>query len=193
MTRLICALVLLCQLTGTAVFAAGARGNELDERNKAFRKWQALAERGNAAAQFNVGLMFARGQGVGQDLSKAATWYRRAAKQGHAKAQLNLGYMYARGHGVPGDPLEATRWFHLAAMQGHAIAQANLGRQFYSADGVPEDYPRSWAWFDRAAAQGDRESRRNQKIILQIMSPAQIVEAQELSRELCAKIPNCTK
>ena len=46
------------------------------------------ADQGHAGAQFNLGHMYANGQGVPQDDAAAANWYRRAADQGHTGAQL---------------------------------------------------------------------------------------------------------
>jgi TPR repeat protein len=48
------------------------------------------AQAGDAEAQFNLGVMYDRGQGVPQDDVQAAEWYRKAAEQGHAAAQNNL-------------------------------------------------------------------------------------------------------
>ncbi len=59
------------------------------------------AQAGDAEAQFNLGVMYDRGQGVPQDDVQAAEWYRKAAEQGHAGAQHNLGSAYYDGRGVP--------------------------------------------------------------------------------------------
>ena len=59
------------------------------------------AEQGDARAQFNLGAMYANGEGVPEDDAEAGRWYRLAAEQGNAGAQLNLGNMYADGEGVP--------------------------------------------------------------------------------------------
>ena len=40
------------------------------------------AAQGDAAAQFNLGLMFEHGHGVPRDCVEAARWYRKAAAQG---------------------------------------------------------------------------------------------------------------
>ncbi|MFC1492271.1 tetratricopeptide repeat protein, partial [Nitrospinota bacterium] len=56
--------------------------------------------KGNAAAQFNLGQMYRRGQGVLQDYKEAVKWYRKAAEQGDVKAQNNPGVMYRNGQGV---------------------------------------------------------------------------------------------
>lgn len=93
---------------------------------QAIRLLRPIAEKGNALAQYNLGMMHANGQGVPQDFHEAVKWYRLAAVQGNARAQTNLGAMYAIGRGVPQDFHEAEQWWRLAAAQGNADAQNNL-------------------------------------------------------------------
>ncbi len=81
----------------------------------ALREWRPLAEQGNANAQFFLGVMYDKGQGVRQDLREAARWFRKAAEQGVAEAQSNLGFMYGYGEGVPQDYAQAYMWYDLAA------------------------------------------------------------------------------
>ena len=40
----------------------------------ALREWTALAEQGHAGAQYNLGLMYARGRGVPRDDEQAVKW-----------------------------------------------------------------------------------------------------------------------
>ena len=42
---------------------------------EAARWYRKAADQGNAAAQFNVGMMYELGQGVMQDYAEAARWY----------------------------------------------------------------------------------------------------------------------
>ena len=124
--------------------------------------WLRLAaEQGHAEAQFNLGLMYVRGEGVPQNFAEAVTWFRRAAKQGHAEAQFYLGLMYVRGEGVPEDWAEAVNWVRLAAKQGHAEAQNNLGDMYYYGQGVPWAYAEAAKWYRLAAKQGDAEAQFN--------------------------------
>ncbi len=58
------------------------------------------AEQGYAAAQHNLGVMYAHGKGVPENDKIAVKWYTKAAEQGHGNAQHNLGVMYDKGHGV---------------------------------------------------------------------------------------------
>jgi uncharacterized protein len=54
-------------------------------------------------AQYNLGAMYARGQGVPQDFAQAFDWFGKAADHGNADAQVSLGELYAEGYGVPQD------------------------------------------------------------------------------------------
>ncbi len=68
----------------------------------AFRKFLALAEHGNAEAQYYIGVMYSEGQGVPQDNAEAVAWYRRAAAQGDANARFIVGLQ------IPGQPESGT-------------------------------------------------------------------------------------
>jgi len=75
-------------------------------------KWYRLAaEQGDAEAQFQLGKMYANGDGVARDDAEAVKWYRKAAEQGDAGAQFVLGEMYTKGQGVPRNNTEAAKWF----------------------------------------------------------------------------------
>ena len=87
---------------------------------------KAVAEHGDATAQFNLGYMYATGEGVPKNDAEAARWYRMAAEQGVARAQHNLGYMYGTGEGIPKDYVQAYAWFNIAAAQGEKIAKESL-------------------------------------------------------------------
>ncbi|MBR0203611.1 MAG: sel1 repeat family protein, partial [Synergistaceae bacterium] len=56
-----------------------------------------LAQKGEAKAQYHLGVLFNDGKGVPQDFVQAAKWYTQAASQGHIKAQLYLGLLYQKG------------------------------------------------------------------------------------------------
>ncbi|WP_146117165.1 tetratricopeptide repeat protein, partial [Haemophilus influenzae] len=108
-------------------FQQGLEATKRGDYQTAFKLWLPLAEQGNASIQFNLGLMYKKGQGIKQDDFEAVKWFRKAAEQGVADAQLNLGNMYAKGLGVKQDDVEAVKWYRQAAEQGNAKAQFNLG------------------------------------------------------------------
>ena len=78
---------------------------------------------GHASAQYNLGVMYANGEGVLKDEAEAVRWYRLAADQGLAISQLNLGVMYATGKGVLKDSVLAHMWSNIAGANGNASAR----------------------------------------------------------------------
>lgn len=80
-------------------------------------------------AQYDVGLMYARGQGGATlDVAQAHEWFRSAARRGHAGAQYMLGVAYVSGVGVDADPWEAFQWFFRSHDQGNLQATYQLSR-----------------------------------------------------------------
>ena len=86
------------------------------------------AEAGDAAAQTNLGIKYAKGEGVPQDSKEAVKWLRKAAEQGDARAQYGLGLSYELGRGVLKDSVSAYAWFSLAAYNGSEHGAQDLDR-----------------------------------------------------------------
>ena len=114
---------------------------------------KALAEKGDAKAQYNLGGMYLRGEGVEKDLKEGIKWYRKAAEQNYALAQYGLGWMYQYGQGVEKDIKEAVKWYRKAAEQNHPDAQYNLGVMYDNGEGVGEDDKEAVKWYRKAAGQ----------------------------------------
>jgi TPR repeat protein len=188
MKRLILLAVLLWPVGAVADLAAGLEAAKRGDFATAMREWRPLAEQNNAKAQFNLGLMYAQGDGVPEDDAEAVRWYRLAAEQGYASAQLNLGLMYGKGEGVPEDKAKAVKWYRLAAKQGKARAQYNLGVMYAKGEGVPEDDVRAYAWWNLSAAQGYKDAAEYKKRKRKEMTSAQIAKAQNLSNTLAQRI-----
>lgn len=120
----------------------------------AVRWFRRSAEQGHALAQFNLGLMYYKGESGPQDFAEAARWFRRAAEQGHANAQSGLGFMYEIGGGVPHNLVQAHKWHNLAA--------------FRASSSDPDLREKAVRSRDRVAAR---------------LTPAQLAKAQRLARE----------
>jgi TPR repeat protein len=126
---LILPVLLLTLLVGTPAFSAdfqkGFTAYESGDYATALRELEPLAKQGLAAAQYNLGFMYAKGQGVPQDYKTAVKWWRLSAEQGLAAAQSNLGLMYDHGTGVLQDYVRAHMWFNIAAISGNKVASKN--------------------------------------------------------------------
>ena len=147
--------------TGAELSVRGEAYYERDALAAALPEILPLAERDDVDAQFQLGLMYAYGEGVPADDVKAAKWFRMAAERGHADAQTILGVVYALGKGVPEDDAEAMKWLRMAAEQGHGGAQNNLGDMYAFGRGVREDDAEAMKWYRMAAEQGIIEAQYN--------------------------------
>lgn len=112
------------------------------------------AKAGDAGAQYDLGVVFARGDGVPQDYAKAAGWFREAAITGNVAAQYNLGVLYEHGLGLPQNMNEALIWYHSAAARNYPSAEYNLAISYAQGQGTPQDLVSAARWYLRAAQQG---------------------------------------
>ena len=174
-------LSILCFAIPTwADFKAGMEANDREDYATALREWQPLAERGDALAQYNIGLLYRKGRGVPQDDVQARNWYAKAAAQGLAKAQFSLGTLYFR---ASQDYQQALRWFRLAADQGEALAQTKIAIMYDEGQGVPRNIIQAYKWYSLAATSGDKSAPLLRDRTAQQMTPAQITKAQALANE----------
>ena len=105
-----------------ADFQAGLDAYNRGDYDTALKEFRPLAGQGVTVAQFTLGGMYEKGQGVPQDYQEAVQWFRLAAEQGYALAQNNLGAMYANGLGVRQNFVQAYMWATLAASQNVELA-----------------------------------------------------------------------
>ncbi|WP_217619318.1 tetratricopeptide repeat protein, partial [Achromobacter sp. GbtcB20] len=115
------------------------------------------ALQGDCAAQFNLGLMYKRGQGVDASGKQALYWFRQAAAAGDRGAQRQPGLAYAEGLGGKPDPRRALAWLQRAAGHGDREAQFILGTVYANGRAglqVDRDDASAFEWYSRAASQG---------------------------------------
>ena len=83
--------VLALGVTSSVVFSSpfedGKAAYDRGDYATALLLWRSAAEEGSADAQFQLGLMYHKGDSVAQDFKEALKWYRLAAEQGYAYTQ----------------------------------------------------------------------------------------------------------
>jgi TPR repeat protein len=124
---------------------------------KAFSEWKVSAEAGFADAQFDLGVLYAHGLGVPQDLDRAERWYRRSAEQGNRDAEFALGEMYSRGWGAGArDQANAMRWLQVEnAGDGMPTGDWDSVADY----GQPKDQKQAAYWYRLAAEKGLAEAQ----------------------------------
>ena len=152
--------MLFWSMVGAADLEAGRTALDQAEYATGHAELLSDAEAGNAEAQYELGDIYERGEGVPADEQEAMKWYRMAADQGHALAGLNLIRLVMSkamdGSSQARERLrqEAAKWFRPAAEQGIDIAQIGLGYSYERGWGVPQDDREAVKWFRMAAEQG---------------------------------------
>ena len=89
---------------------------------QAFFWMQAAAEQGITEAAYELGAIYAQGQGVPRSYALAARWYREAAKKNNRDALYALGQIYELGLDVRKSTARALEYYRRAAQAGSKAA-----------------------------------------------------------------------
>lgn len=142
-----------------------------------FEEHLQAAVSGETGGQYEVGIMYLKGQGVEQDRVQAAHWLKAASASGHqeaasrlrrmneqqekfnklkikassgdADAQYDIATMYLQGQGTERDTAEARQWLSRLAGRKHEKAITRLGILSYKGEGGPVDYAAAFALFEQ--------------------------------------------
>jgi localization factor PodJL len=125
----------------------------------------AMAEKGDPAAQYDLGVRLAEGRGMDRDAKAALKWLEKAANKGLAPAQFRIGSMYREGKGITADNAKALDWFKRSAQRGNARAMHNLAVVLAEGVGGAPDYAGAGEWFRKGAEFGIKDSQFNVAIL----------------------------
>src|SRR5262249_17833127 len=155
------------------------------------REWyEKAAEKGDAKAMVNLGLLYKKARGVAQDYVKAREWYEKAAAEGHTDAMANLGLLHIKGRGVAQDYVKAREWYEKAAAEDHTHAMVNLGLLYTKGLGVTQDYAKAREWYEKAVAKGNTDAMASlEKLpIMEAAAAGRYAKALQLQESLAAKV-----
>ena len=116
--------------------------------------WKDEAQQGTTDAQYALGLVLLKGQGVRSNPKQSLQWFEIAAKAGNTTAMFNLGGMYWEGIGTTADPTMAVYWWTRAAEKRDPASQFNLGLAYYFGRGVPRNPAQATFWIQMAETNG---------------------------------------
>ena len=122
----LCAILLpFCSFGGAATLQSALAAKDSGAFETAFMQFKQLATSGDAAAQFQLSLLYAAGRGTQPDAKESLYWLRLSAARGDPQAQSNLGVAFTKGRGVAQDLIRAWVWFSAAAVSGDSVATTN--------------------------------------------------------------------
>jgi uncharacterized protein len=126
-----------------------------------------LARRGDARAQYEIGMLHYQGRLSGNyEYEEALKWLRLSADQGYREASSVLGEMYDRGRGVNADDTLAMKYLKLAAEKGDVHSQNTLAKRYFDGRGVIRDESLARYWIQRAANQNYARSQMGLAVLL---------------------------
>ena len=139
----------------------------------------------SAVSNYELGMAYATGNTLEQDILKAFDHFTRSAQQGYAPAQYRLGVAYANGDGTGKDLTKAVEWYEKSARQGHTIAQRSLAVIYMDGqEGIEQNKPLALAWYNFLAETGNRMDIHRRDFLLQELSDEEIRQSREITTEI---------
>ena len=120
----------------------------------AFSLLREAADAGDLAAEYNLGICYLTGHGVGRSVPDALVHIRYTAKRGHKSAMYTLAALYFNGSLIPKDWEEAAKWAKAAAeaLEGDdSDAEYFWGRCLLLGHGVDRDPEEAIKWLSSAS------------------------------------------
>lgn len=167
------AVLILSSTTALSGFDDGVSDYRSGNYSAAFKEWSDAAEQGDVDAQYNLGCLYLRGEGVAKNRTMADEWLQRAADQGDVDAATSL--LFSKPMTEEGRKkffamkMKSTTKFRLTfvaqlsdgrlhrrpcstdASDGAAI-EFNLGQMYETGTpGFPQDDRQAAEWYRRAA------------------------------------------
>lgn len=154
MTRLPFILSILLALSALSSFAQTQGGSRFGLAD--LKTW---AGRGDADAQFELGLRLLTGEDMKKDEKAGVEWMEKAANQKHLRAQFVMGSLYEDGTGVKKDESKAVDWYRKSAESGFAPAQFAVAMAYDLGRGIKQDTVKANEWLQKAADQNHPQSQ----------------------------------
>ena len=117
---------------------------------------EAMAEQGDAHAQYLMGRLCRDGPLLIPDSQKARHWFAQAAEQDLPEAQYALGKLLLSDDWEVRDPEEGVRWLQKAAGNGNHFATYQLGKEYLTGEAVTKNTAKAVDWFTKSAEAGNQ-------------------------------------
>ncbi len=153
------------------------------EKKVAAETMRKAADQGLAAAQYRMGKLYERGEGVPRSIKESRKWTQLSAENGNVKAMHDLAVFYAEGEGGEQSFIGGVEWFTRAAEHGLIDSQYNLGVLYEQGLGVTADPAKAAYWFEIAGRNGDADGSRRARDILKNLPSSE-------ARSITSKVDN---
>ncbi|PPR79353.1 MAG: Secretory immunoglobulin A-binding protein EsiB [Alphaproteobacteria bacterium MarineAlpha2_Bin1] len=168
----------------TLTIKEGTQARVKGDYRKALKILKPLAVKGNSEAQYQMGEMLRKGQGLPQNHKYALSYFVKSAKQKNVNAEYRLGSMYNEGWGVKYNQTKALYWWKKAAFHGHTDAQMQLSIAYFKGRGVERSFINSYAWSVLTTSQKIDGAKENKRMLEGLMTKNEIESAKKIARKL---------
>jgi TPR repeat protein len=119
------------------------------------KQLETRALKGDVVAEYQLGLIYRRGEGVLRDDATAVMWFRKAVEAGYMPALRPLEMEYGDGRmGIePYDWDNVVKWYEKAAKEGDRVMQRALAECYRTGRGVPQNLNTAIYWYQKAVDQ----------------------------------------
>ena len=97
---------------------------------EALNLFKEIAKNGDDSAMDRIGTMYADGEGIEKNISKAIEWYKQSVSEGGLTSLYNLGLVYKCENNIN----ESKRWFSMALNEGDTEASVELAKLYLDND-----------------------------------------------------------
>ena len=137
-----------------AVAAGYSEAKSAVEKTAEIAKHWTPAHKGNAEAQYKLGLCYADGNGIATDDVTARQWLTKSANANYAPAQVKLCTWMVAGKGGPQDAILGLSYCEKAAKQNYPEAYTKLGEYYYEGKVVARNYTKAIKYLAYASKKG---------------------------------------
>lgn len=109
----------------------------------------------NRVAQFMLGVMNEKGQGVKINYKNAFKYYNESAKQGYIHALHNLALMYYYGRGIVQDYSKAASLFRKPVYYGYPESEYGLAELYHYGKGLEVNYNKALLLYHKSSSHGN--------------------------------------
>lgn len=134
--------------------------NEYDFTDNTIEYLYYQAQKNNSYAQYRLGKMYLKGEGVEQDADYGVKWLIKAIEQNNSYAQYLLGKSILKGEYLPKDDNQSLDIYSAVELllkssdQGNNFASYTLGKAFVEGDLLPQDIDSGLELLLRASEKG---------------------------------------
>src|SRR5262249_29063706 len=124
---------------------------------RALEAWKRASALGCAEAEYRIGLLYMRGDGVLRSMPDAVAWFRRAGAVGHVDAQFQLGRIYFGGSNT--GPSGTDDWIRTTSQQDGESSLKARKALFPNGLTVEKDLNEAMRWISAAASAAHVEAQ----------------------------------